>query len=167
MNGYIDILELMQEVFLLKSPCITKLTICNICSTEIERLELESSWYGKLMYSWTAYIEYTKNNKIRPSIQGFMDFSLKFPSTRRMCRHNNASSESLIHSVPEIISFFLPNSQDNSILSSFQFNKSISIYDKNNTVHILNMKSIIYFGQSHFTSRLVRRATAEHGIKCI
>ena len=109
------------------------------------------------MYSWTAYIEYITNNEIRPSIQGFVDFSLKFPSTRRMCRHNNASSESLIHSVPEIISFFLPNSQDNSILSSFQFNKSISIYDKNNIAHVLNIKSIIYFGQSHFTSRLVDR----------
>ena len=157
MNSYTDILELLQYTFLLEQTAITKISTCTNCLKSVENISINSSWYGSHMYPWHNYLKYIKHKKNKPSMQSFVDFSCKISSTRLKCCSNQFSTKTLFHNCPDIMCFLLPDFKNKSSLPNFQFSKKIVIYDEKNVINKLYLKSIIYFGSSHFTSRIIDR----------
>jgi hypothetical protein len=160
MHGYTDMLQLLPEILQLNSNLITKVSTCVDCLKEVENYQGTTSWYGHYNSIWSSYLKFVHHRKATASIQGYINYSTKVPLTRiKCCTNNYFSTQTSFKQEPTILGFMLPDfsHMNNTLLQTFKFNKSISIYYDDSKLVKLSLKCIIYFGSSHFTARLVDR----------
>ena len=93
-------------------------------------------------------------------MQGYINYSDKMPmSNLKCCSNKYFLTETVFEQEPILLGFLLPDFMKSTslLLQSFNFDKIISIRYKNNQISKLYLKCIIYFGNSHFTVRLIDR----------
>ena len=151
---------LQEIIFEMNNIYCSKLTKCTNCHRELHSENISNTWYGTNIYPWRVYYEYIEQNKEQMSIQGFINFTMKYPNTNiKSCCQNKIETITTIYKTPYILALLIPNENIKLNMTKLHYNKSLVVNKDDNNIdtRVLYLKAIIYAGDKHFVIQLFDR----------